>query len=388
MRAQTPYVLIVFVHFDVSTIFTNQPCRLKSRGTPEPPVYAKRMKPLPEADLEHIAVNTAALWSKAEGKRLLISGGTGFFGVWLLESLLYCDLKFDLHLRAAVVSRDPRSFCARFPHLLKRGTISFVQGDVRNFAPPPGEFDFVIHAAAPSNAHEKLRPQDLLSTILDGTRNMLVHARERCAKKFLFVSSGAVYGPQPGNITHIPEDFRGGGDWLNPDAVYAEGKRVAEQSCALCGLETEIQIQIARCFAFVGPHLPLDQHFAIGNFIGDALAGRDICIRGDGTPMRSYLYAADLAVWLWTLLLTENHSHQRLSVVNVGSDDAIAIRDLAQIVIEELNPHLKIRVAGRPVADAPRLQYVPSIERAEALYGLRPMIGLREAIRRTAAWNQ
>jgi dTDP-glucose 4,6-dehydratase len=132
--------------------------------------------------------------------------------------------------------------------------------------------------------------------------------------------------------------------------------------------------------------LPLDQHFAIGNFIGDALAGRNISIRGDGTPMRSYLYAADLAIWLWTLLLAEGEPRASPRVFNVGSGDAISIRDLALAVIEELNPNLSVQIASKRIAGAPLLQYVPDVREAEIRLGLRPMIGLREGIRRTADW--
>src|SRR5208337_555576 len=213
-------------------------------------------------------------------------------------------------------------------------------------------------------------------------------AKARGAKKFLLTSSGAVYGRQPQNLSHIPEDYLGGPDWLDPNAAYAEGKRVSEQMCSLYARESEIDFIIARCFAFVGPHLPLDQHFAIGNFIADALAGRDIAVRGDGTPMRSYLYGADLAIWLWTMLLRESLPGSNPHVFNVGSGDAISIRDLAQVVAKELDSSLEVKVAEAPFAGGPRLQYVPDVSHAEDSLGLRQTIGLREAIRRTAAWQR
>jgi dTDP-glucose 4,6-dehydratase len=132
----------------------------------------------------------------------------------------------------------------------------------------------------------------------------------------------------------------------------------------------------------------LNQHFAIGNFIADALAGRNMTIRGDGTPMRSYLYAADLAIWLWTLLLRETKSELKPQAFNVGSGQAISIRDLAQTVVDELNPALTIEIAQQPVVGAPPLQYVPDVRKAGTILGLRQTIGLPEAIRRTAAWHR
>ncbi len=345
------------------------------------------MKPIAPRDLAHILSASRQLWERARGKRIFLTGATGFFGAWLLESLAYCDRELRLELRATVLCRNPETVASRMPHLARETSIRFIAGDIRSFTFPEEDFDFVIHAAAPTSGTEAAQPLNLLTTLVNGTERTLEFAKARNAEAFLFVSSGAVYGPQPENLSHIPERYLGGPDWLNPDAAYAEGKRVAEQMCSLYACNSGIQFSIARCFAFVGPHLPLDQHFAIGNFIGDALAGRNISIRGDGTPLRSYLYAADLAIWLWTLLLSESESRAKPRVFNVGSGDAISIRDLALAVIEELNPALSVDIASKRFAGSPLLQYVPDVREAEIRLGLRPMIGLREAIRRTADWH-
>jgi len=343
------------------------------------------VKPLAKEDLSHILKHTFPLWEKARGAQIFLSGATGFFGAWLLESLAHCNRELNLGLSATVLSRDPAAFARRMPHLAGEPCIQTFKGDVRDFAFPERQFEYVIHAAAPTSA-AAASPLELLSILMDGSRHMLEFAKAQGANRFLFTSSGAVYGPQPQNLSHIPEDYRGGPEWLDANAAYAEGKRVSEQMCALYARESQIEFVIARCFAFVGPHLPLDQHFAIGNFIGDALAHRNIAVRGDGTPMRSYLYGADLAIWLWTMLLRESLPGPNPHVLNIGSGEAISIRDLAQVVVEELDPSLEVNVAEALPADGPRLQYVPDVRNAEACLGLRQTIGLREAIRRTAAW--
>lgn len=344
------------------------------------------VKPLPTEDLDHVLEHTRTLWERTRGRRLFISGGTGFFGAWLLESMAYCNRKLKLGLQATVLTRNPSLFGRRLPHIANDRAISLLPGDIRDFPFPQGDFEYVIHGATSTTSDAAKRPLELMSTIVNGTEHMLAFAKARNVQSFLFISSGAVYGRQPGSLSHISEDYLGGPAWLNSSAVYAEGKRIAEQMCSLATDESAMEIAIARCFAFVGPHLPLDQHFAIGNFIADALAGRNIAVRGDGTPMRSYLYTADLAIWLWTLLLAETPMNERPTVVNVGSGDPISIRDLAQQVIDELDPSLRVEVAAQPVVGAGREQYVPAVTKAESEFGLRSFIGLREAIRRTANW--
>jgi nucleoside-diphosphate-sugar epimerase len=344
------------------------------------------VKPLPAEDLQHVERHTRALWDRARGKRIFLTGATGFFGAWLLESLAYCNRALDLNLSASVLCRDPETVLTRLPHLREESSIHWLQGDVRDFRFPQGEFEFVVHGAAPTTSANKLDPLDLLSTIIDGTKRTIAFAREGRAKHFLFVSSGAVYGPQPESITHISEEYRGGPDWTHPDSAYAEAKRVGEMMCTALSQQSAIGVGIARCFAFVGPRFPLDQHFAVGNFIADAMNGRDILIRGDGSPMRSYLYGGDLAIWLWTILFRAGDAPGSPGIYNVGSGEAISIRELAEQVIAELNPQLRIEVSQARSPVGPRLQYVPDVRRAEEHLGLRQHIGLREAIRRTAAW--
>jgi dTDP-glucose 4,6-dehydratase len=223
----------------------------------------------------------------------------------------------------------------------------------------------------------------MFDTITVGTRRVLDFAASAGTRRLLFVSSGAVYGAQPPELTHVNEDYRGAPDSLDPRSAYGEGKRVAEWLCALAGQEHNLEIPVARCFAFVGPRLPLDAHFAVGNFIRDALAGAPIHIAGDGTPFRSYLYAADLAVWLWTLLLRGSGAR----AYNVGSPVGLSIAEVAETVRNALGVSAPVRIASP--APAPvrfPARYVPDVTRAAQELGLRPLIDLAEGVRRTAQW--
>ena len=194
---------------------------------------------------------------------------------------------------------------------------------------------------------------------------MLEFAATHGTRKFLFTSSGAVYGRQPASITHIEEDYAPLRDPLDGVSEYAEGKRAAESMCAAYSNKYGIECKIARGFAFVGPHLPLDAHFAIGNFIRDAMHGISIEVNGDGTSKRSYMYAADMAIWLWTILLRGPASQ----VFNVGSDQAISILELAHAVASAIGSPAAVRVAQRAGAGEPQ-QYVPSISKARQHLGL------------------
>jgi dTDP-glucose 4,6-dehydratase len=242
-----------------------------------------------------------------------------------------------------------------------------------------------IHAAADtSEAGNRQQPAEVMQTLFEGTRRTLELATRLEAESFLFVSSGAVYGEQPGHLTHLPENFSGAPDLASPLAAYGEGKRVAEFLCHAARHQHGLNCKIARCFAFVGPYLPLDAHFAIGNFIRDVLAGKPIEIKGDGTPFRSYLYAADLAAWLWTILLRNDAAGS----FNVGSDEDYSIRQVAGIVARHAASSPKITVAQPPETGRPIRRYVPDVSRARQQLGLEVWTPLESAVRKTLEFHQ
>jgi dTDP-glucose 4,6-dehydratase len=319
--------------------------------------------------LEH----TAGLWAELRGERVLLTGGTGFFGCWLVESFLHANRTLGLGARLAVLSRRPRAFAERAPHLCADAALELLEGDVRTFAWPPSQFACVIHAATDTVSAEK----DQYSTIVEGTGRVLQFARSAGVGRLLLASSGAVYGPQPVAVSHVEEEQ----PFAPSESPYVLGKRAAEALCRESGL----QCTIARGFAFLGPHLPLDAHFAAGNFVRDALAGREIAIGGDGTPLRSYLYAADLAIWLWTILL----KGQPGRAYNVGSEESVSIAELARRVAAGAGDRCAVSVAQRPAwPPMPAARYVPSTRRAQAELGLATWIGLDAAIERTLAWHR
>lgn len=341
---------------------------------------AKSVKPLPAEDLDHVLAHTRELWNEAKRASFFITGGTGFFGMWLLESFVHINDQLGLGMSATVLTRDPERFAAKAPHLAQRKDLHFVPGDVRSFDFPAAGFRYVVHGATTSGA--PVDSLEMLETIIDGTRRVLDFASRHGAQKFLYISSGAVYGKQPDDLSHIPEDYRGAPDPLDPKSAYGEGKRVGELLCVLQSRQSGFEAKIARCFAFIGPHLPLDAHFAAGNFIRDAIAGGPIVVKGDGNAVRSYLYASDLAIWLWTILFRGEPS----AAYNVGSTHGYTIQELALIIGRGLDLQNAVRINGGVGFSQKQHQYLPDSTKAANELGLSTTVSLVEALEKSRGW--
>ena len=343
---------------------------------------ASQQVKLPTADLDRFLSHPESFWESIRNKRLFVTGGTGFFGCWLLEILTRINERFDLGASALVLTRDLEGFRRKAPHLASNPAIQFHIGDVRDFAFPEGIFSHIIHAATPSDAKlNRENPLLMFDTIVEGTRHTLDFSVHCGAEKFLLTSSGAVYGKQPSGMTHISEDYGGAPDPTDPNSAYAEGKRAAEFLCALYSGKYGVETKIARCFAFIGPCLPLDMHYAAGNFIRDGLSGGPIIVKGDGTPYRSYLYAADLAIWLWTILFNGKSCRP----YNVGSEDAVTIAELANTVAKCFKKHIDVKIANSSNPNNPAERYVPLTKRVREELSVRQTMALEESIEMTIA---
>ena len=330
---------------------------------------------LPSGDLDHVLTLAQADLEALRDRHLFITGGTGFFGKWLLGALVHANDTLGLHLRLTVLSRDPAAFVRDHPDVNKMAGLRFLRGHVADFSADEEHYDYVLHAAADTTAFSTPEEEEERSrAIVDGTRRMIALARQCGAQRLLNVSSGAVYGAAAGKTTGATED-----DYATafPVTPYAAAKRAAEQLCADDGID----FTTARAFAFLGPHLALDAHFAAGNFLRDALKGGPILVRGDGTALRSYLHPADLVVWLLRILVRG----ERGRAYNVGSDEVVSTAQLARLIAEAVQPVPEVIVQSvQP--QGPQNIYLPDITRARRGLQLDVAIPLREAIDRTLAF--
>lgn len=335
------------------------------------------LPPISVEDREHILRHTDRIWRELAGARFFITGGTGFYGKWLLEAINAANDHLGAKVRATILSRNPLQFAAEVPHLANRPEFFWLTGDAADFAFPEGRFDYAFHFATASAAEVGAGGMATIMHTLRGTERVLQFARSSGVKRLLFASSGAVYGPQPAHLSHIPEDYPGGPDPTRPASAYGEMKRLCELMCVSSGVDCVI----ARGFSFVGPYLPLADKFAAGSFIRDALSGGPIRVRSDGTAVRSYMYAADLAAWLVTLLV----SGRAGNAYNVGSEIAVSMNDLAQRVALHCGSGCFVAVAPFKETSPPDV-YVPSTAKARRALGMQAPVPLEHALLKTLRW--
>ena len=333
-----------------------------------------------QADLDAALERAEADLRALSGGRVLVTGGTGFVGSWLLDLVAWGVQRLGLDLAVTALTRQPQAWAARMPHLAADPAFTTLAGDVRTFDFPPGEFAaMVLGAASSDNAWTTANPTQAVDTIVTGTLRALAFADASGVSRLLLLSSGAVYGRQPPGLVAIPEDHSGAPP-LEPTgaAAYAQAKRTAEVLVALAARPGRRAVA-ARIFSVYGPYLPLDTHFAIGNFLRDAVRGGAVTVRGDGSPVRSYLYGADLAVGLLACLARGASG----AAYNLGGSEPVRLGDLASLIASLASPPVEVRVLGEPEAAD---RYVPDVRRIAADLGVEPAVSLAEGVLRTMAW--
>ncbi len=335
---------------------------------------------LTEQDQDLLLKEVGEGWFKFYKKNIFITGGTGFIGKWLTYSLISANKKYSLNCKITLLTRNPDAFLKLNPSLRDDATISLKSGDVRFFKPPNEKFDYIIHGA--NDIANPVLPLESYDVSCLGTRSMLDFAVKTGTRDFLLISSGAVYGSQPRDLDLIPEYYSGFPERNSRASVYGLGKVVSEWLASEYARKNQLDIKIARCFSFVGQYLPMDRNFAIGNFIKDACDGDVINIQGDGSPVRTYLYAADLTVWLWKILLYGDCGE----AYNVGGTQKISIEELAYLVRKLLNPSSKVEIKGKKILEILPARYVPDVSKAKTSLGLKETVSLDESIIRTANW--
>ena len=335
---------------------------------------------LPKQDLVNLAKEFSNDINTFNKKSFLITGGTGFIGKWLIATLNELNKTNNFHISLTILTRDKNKFITTFVDDKDIKNLEFIESDIRYLDKIDNKelnFDYIILGANDATYDFSLNPNLLTDTLISGTRLLIEKFVTNKTKKILHLSSGAVYGDIAECSRGVKENDKANFDITNLGSMYGISKLLVESILNDLSIKKDIKIINARCFAFVGPYLPLDKHFAIGNFINNCLNSESIIVNGDGSPVRSYMYAADMVKGLLKSLKSK-----KSLTINIGSDKAVSISDLANLVSNELgNPNVIIKNNGKSHPEKSNY-YLPDITLLKSL-GYKESYDLKSSITKT-----
>lgn len=350
-------------------------------------------------DLEHICDNLKDEFAHLSGQKLLITGGAGFLGYYVVQSVLEWnrDKAETRHIQVTVVDNSIRGVPGWLREAKSRGDLALVGHDVCTPLPKHlRDFQYVIHAASiASPTYYRLHPIECMDANVNGLRSLLEYMR--CQKEtskpvrgFLFFSSSEVYGDPPPEQIPTAETYRGNVSCTGPRACYDEAKRYGETLCVNFARQYELPIKIVRPFNNYGPGLKITDKRVVPDFARDILAGRDIIMFSDGRAMRTFCYVADAVVGYYKALVRG----WKGKAYNIGVEEP-------EISIEELGKRMitlgrtLFGYSGQVVhqtssekdylVDNPARR-CPSIAKARTDLGYDPAVSLEEGLKRSMVW--
>jgi nucleoside-diphosphate-sugar epimerase len=318
------------------------------------------MKRYLESDLYEISRHTTSFLAEFSGKNVLIGGATGFVGSWLIAFLDYANRTLATNFSVTGIARTiPTQYKILYPQ------VNFLEGDVSNYR-FPSEFrpDCVINAATPSVPKSGGEdPEQILKASIEGTQNLIELCSPQSATLYVNLSSGIV------TKRSADESL----DLSKPKDAYLFGKRMSENLIMTASMAGAIKGKNPRLYAFAGPGISLTDHFAVGNFLNDALSARPIVIKGNPDTLRSYLYPTDLIINLLNLVINTSEDP-----MEIGSSSSITMQELALVV----NKVTGNRGITQLTEFGPKDAYLPN----SSISTLHKQVDIEEAIARWIKW--
>ena len=311
---------------------------------------------------------------KLRDSRVLVTGGTGFVGTWLLATIAYLNDNHSFGTQVTAFARRPSRVAEQAAFLAGRNDIKIIEADVRQYLEPEAGLSWIVHAAGvPDSRHHATNPIDTASVIAEGTARVLRTAEQAEALRgLLHFSSGLVHA-----------DGGQAGSRVGAASVYTEAKSYSEALCAAYRTQSRLPIIITRPFTFLGPFQPLDAPWAANNFMHAALNGQPLKMLGSGETERAYLYGSDMAV----LALHQLVGGKRGETYDLGGTEALSLMALAQTVVAKAGRPLEIRVntAAREPGAA---RLIPDMAKSLKAFGFKPAFSPAQAVARTLAGHQ
>ncbi|MEM6795795.1 MAG: NAD-dependent epimerase/dehydratase family protein [Acidobacteriota bacterium] len=352
-------------------------------------------------DLEDICGRLEGELASMAGGRVLITGGAGFLGYYLVRTLLHHNRSGrGPAIDVLVLDNFMRGRPDWFDDLEPDPHLRLADHDVKQPLPedlPPA--DFIVHAASiASPSFYRSRPIETMDANVRGVRHLLDHCQQRAepgapgppVRAFLFFSSSEIYGDPTPDAIPTPESYPGRVSCTGPRACYDESKRYGETLCVNFHRRFGLPIKIARPFNNYGPGLKITDRRLLADFARCVLAGEDIVMHSDGSPTRTFCYIADAVVGYYQVLLGGRPGE----AYNIGADrPEIPVREVADRVTKLARELFDYR--GRVIhqasdesdylVDNPQRR-CPNIDKARAELGFEPRVSLDEGLRKTLLW--
>jgi UDP-glucuronate decarboxylase len=357
------------------------------------------LQELLDDDLSHVAAALHDEFAEMAGANLLITGGGGFLGYYLVHSVVFWNERRakSRPIHVTVVENYRRGTPEWLLAMRGNPNVALLEHDISRPLPPgPREFRYIIHAAGiASPTYYRRHPIETMDTNINGLRHLLDYARSRLASSdpvrgFLYYSSSEIYGdPSPANIP-TPEDYRGNVSCTGPRACYDESKRYGETLCVNFARQYGLPVTMARPFNNYGPGLKITDGRVIPDFARDVLSGRDIVMLSDGSPRRTFCYAADAIAGYYKVLVKGRPGEP----YNIGAEKPeISIAELAERLASLAGQLFGYR--GRVIRkESAESQYLvdnpsrrcPVITKARTELGYDPIVSIDEGLRRSLVW--
>ena len=337
-----------------------------------------------KSDCELVFQKASGKLKKLSGSTLLITGGTGFFGSWVSELVFYMNENHKMNVRLYLVDRDFEDFKSSLPHLVESENMKFIRSDIRHLTEIPSEVNYIIHAANnPDNRFHSSRPLESMTTVAEGIRAVVKSSSlTQNLLKIVNISSSSVYSMGKDCDKNFIESDQGYAFNKKIKNCFGEANRYGESLCHAARNEFRLPIINVRPFTFCGAYQSIDSPWAINNFINDAINKRPISIFGDGNTVRSYMYGADLAVWLIIIMLYSEDG----KTYNVGNGTGFSLREIAEKVSSFFQPSPSVLLNTSLTIQSNNTLLLPDISKAEKDFGLAQYTDIDRSIKRTVEW--